>query len=250
MTNSPFMKIQREEPLSHKVERQIREAIQQKIFLAGDRLPGELELAERFGVSRTAVREALRMLSGRGLVDIRKGSGVYVSEIGMSNVVDPFYQLLEMKCGKASLLHIIRVRLFMEPEIAKLAAEHRSLEDVAKLEEYYDKMKASRDKHFEMIESDIKFHRTIASATNNPIIPIIMEPIFQLLYKFISETYKQSHAPDLALKNHAILLEAITHHDKKKAYDTMRQHMLEAEQHVLDYYKSIGFTDHVTNGMT
>lgn len=243
-TPSPFMKVEREEPLSKKIERQIREAIMQKIFLAGDKLPGEFELAEKFGVSRTAIREALQMLSGRGLVDIRKGSGVYVSEIDMSNVVDPFYQLLDMKCGEASLLHLIRVRLFMEPEITKIAALHRTDNDVQNLQELFIKMKSFMDNPEEMIESDIKFHRQISSATNNPIIPIIMEPIFQLLHKFISSTYRQSHAPDLAIQYHESLLKFIKDKNPDGAYNTMKRHMQEAEQHVIKYYSSIHFSDY------
>lgn len=232
----PFNKVKREEPLSHKVERQIREAIVQKIFLAGDKLPGELELADRFGVSRTAVREALRMLSGRGLVDIRKGSGVYVSEIDMSNVVEPFFQLLEMKCGETSLLHLVRVRIFMEPENARLAARHRLQEDIEVLERYYNRMVEEAGNYEAMIDADIKFHRRIASATGNPIIPVIMEPIFQLLHKFISSTYKQSHAPDLALQNHKLLLLAISESKEEAAYNVMKVHMQQAEKHVFQYF--------------
>jgi GntR family transcriptional repressor for pyruvate dehydrogenase complex len=241
MATDPFIRIEREQPLSHKVEHQIREAIIQKIFLPGDRLPGEVEMAEKFGVSRTAIREALRMLSGRGLVEIRKGSGVYVSEICMSNVVDPFFQLLDMKCGEDSLLHLVRVRLFMEPEIAKLAAIHRSEDDLQFWSENFKIMKMHADKPEEMVEYDIKFHRRIAAAANNPIIPIIMEPIYQLLDKFISSTYKQSHAPDLAIQNHEKLVECFRNKDSEGAYNTMKKHIMEAEQHVLLYYESIGF---------
>ncbi len=242
MATDPFVKIEREKSLSQKIESQIREAIKQKIFLPGDKLPGELELAEKFGVSRTAIREALRMLSGRGLVDIRKGSGVYVSEIDMSYVVDPFFQLLEMKCGEASLLHLIRVRLFMEPEIARLAARHCNGEHLTAFEKNLEKMISKAHQPEQMIDTDIKFHRLIANTTNNPIIPIIMEPIFQLLHKFISSTYRQSHAPDLAIENHTRLVECFRQKDGDGAYDVMRKHMREAEQHVIEYYESIGYT--------
>lgn len=239
--NSPFVKIQPTEPLSHRVENQIREAIKNKIFKPGDKLPGEVELGEQFGVSRTAIREALRMLVGRGLINIRKGSGIYVSEIDPSNVVEPFYQLLDMKCGKAGLLHLIRIRLFMEPEIAKSAALHRTEEDLDYLKENFIKFKDSENNPDEMVDIDIQFHRRISEATNNPIIPIIMEPIFQLLPKFISSNYKQSHAPDLAVKNHNMLIEFIEKKDDANAFKIMRKHMEEAEQHVLQHYEQIGF---------
>lgn len=243
MNDDAFIKIERSEPLSKKVEKQITNAILKKIFLPGDKLPSEMELSEKFGVSRTAVREALRMLSGRGLVDIRKGSGIYVSEIDMNNVVDPFYQLLEIKCGERSLLHLLRVRCFMEPEIARLCALHRSDEDIVFLEHNYAEMEKLAKKPEKMIDRDIQFHRRLAGATENPIIPIIMEPIFQLLYRFISSTYRQSHAPDLALSYHKKLLECMKVKDAEGAHDVMKNHMLSAEGHVQQYYQSIGFHD-------
>jgi len=237
--DAPFAKIEREQPLSHKVESQIRTAIRQKVFLPGDKLPGEFDLADKFGVSRTAVREALRLLSGRGLVDIRKGSGVYVTEMDMSNVVDPLYDLLEMKAGERSLLHIVRVRLFMEPEITRMAVQNCSEEDVNYLEEKYNQMAAHNDDPLKNIEDDIKFHRRIAAASNNPLVPIIMEPIFQLLDKFISSTYKQSHAGEMAIHYHHDLVQHFKNRDAGAAFETMREHLTYAEQHALQYYQSI-----------
>ncbi len=244
---SPFAKIEREEPLSHKVEHQIREAIRQKVFLPGDKLPGEFELSEKFGVSRTAIREALRMLSGRGMVDIRKGSGVYVTEMGMSTVVDPFYDLLEMKCGEGALLHILRVRLMMEPENTRQAVLNCSNEDIFYLEEKYNHMASHIDDPLKNIENDIKFHRRIAEATQNPLIPIIMEPIFQLLHKFISSTYKQSHAGEMAIKFHHELVQHFKNRDADAAADTMRDHLQHAEEHLVQYYKSIGYKDDIVH---
>ena len=244
MSDSPFIKIDRDEPLSHKVERQIREAIGQKIFLPDDKLPGELELTKKFGVSRTAIREALHILAGKGLVDIRRGSGVYVSELNMSNIVDPFYHLLDMKCGEASYLYLVRIRLFIEPEIARLAAIHRKEDDLKYWRKNFEIMKSRQKQPEKMINVDINFHRRIASATNNPVIPIIMEPIFQLLDKFISSTYKQSHAPDLAIKHHGKLLDCFERKDGDEAYNVMKSHLSTAEQHVIQYYESIGFLDY------
>jgi len=237
MKMSPFNKVNREETLSHKVEQQIRDAIRQHIYVPGDKLPGEFEMAERFGVSRTAVREALRMLAGRGLVDIRKGSGVYVTQLNTSYVIDHLYDLLEMKCGTKSLSHIIRVRKFMEPEIARLAAENCDEEDIQFLQKNFFKMERFAQKPDKMVELDIKFHRRLSEATSNPIIPIIMEPIFELLHKFIPSTYRQSHAPDLAIENHYKLVECMKNHDCDGAYDVMKNHMKQAEDHVLKYYK-------------
>lgn len=238
MQNIGFEKVAREESLSHKVEKQIRNAIRQNIFVAGDKLPGEFELAEKFGVSRTAIREALRMLCGRGLVEIRRGSGVYVAEMDIAHVVDPFYQLLEIKCGNESLLHLVHARCLLEPQIARMATENCSDDDIEYLEKNFKKMEKLINHPDKMVSLDIKFHRRLAEATCNPIIPIIMEPIFELLHKFIPSTYRQSHAPDLAIANHYKLVHCIQNHNSEKAFEVMQAHMKQAEMHVIDYYNT------------
>lgn len=243
MSSETFARIKREEPLSHRVERQIREAIKAKIFVPGDKLPGELELAEQFGVSRTAIREALRMLVGRGLIDIRKGSGIYISEINMENVVDPFYQLLDMKCGEGGYLHLIRVRLMMEPDIARSAAENRTDEDVNYLRTNFVDMKSHAEDPEEMRIIDMKFHRRLAKATGNPLIPTMMEPIYQLLPKFIASNNERQYARQRAVENHQGILKHIEQKNAEGAFRVMQDHMEEAEKFVLEYYDRVGFTN-------
>ena len=243
MSSETFARIKREEPLSHRVERQIREAIKAKIFVPGDKLPGELELAEQFGVSRTAIREALRMLVGRGLINIRKGSGIYISEINMENVVDPFYQLLDMKCGEGGYIHLIRVRLMMEPDIAKSAAENRTDEDVSYLRGNFADMESHAEDPEEMRMIDMKFHRRLAKATGNPLIPTMMEPIYQLLPKFIASNNERQYARERAVENHRGILRHIEMQNAEGAFQVMRNHMEEAEKFVLEYYERVGFTN-------
>ena len=79
-------KIDRDAPLSQKIEEQLREAILQKVFVPGERLPSETELVDIFGVSRTAIREALRILAGKGLVEIKGRGGVFVSKAELSEL--------------------------------------------------------------------------------------------------------------------------------------------------------------------
>jgi GntR family transcriptional regulator, transcriptional repressor for pyruvate dehydrogenase complex len=229
--NHPFSRIDKDLSLSEKIEQQILEAIRQKIFIPGDKLLGEMELAQNFGVSRTAVREALHRLAGRGVVEIRKNSGVFVSPDQYSSVTDSFYHLLEMKCGKSSLLNIATVRLIIEPEIARLAAVNISVEDITPIKESFSKMESNFNDPKQMIKHDIDFHRAIANATKNPILPVIMEPLFQLMTKFISDTYSYPHSPILALKAHRNILDCIEIHDGEGAYNAMRKHMMEAKDH-------------------
>jgi GntR family transcriptional regulator, transcriptional repressor for pyruvate dehydrogenase complex len=236
MPKQTFTRIDQSDSLSKKVEQQIRQAIQTKVFLPGDKLPSEIALAATFGVSRTAVREAIRMLAGRGLVNIRKGSGIYVAEIDINSVVDPFYQLLEYKFGDDSLLYLLRVRQMIEPEIARLAALHRREEDLIYLEHNFLEMQHAAEMPVQMIDFDIQYHRRLAMSTNNPTIPIVMEPIFRLLNKFISSTFRHSHAPTLALEYHKLLLKNLHAGDGDAAYQTMRDHLASAEAHLTAYY--------------
>ncbi|MBN2093269.1 FadR family transcriptional regulator [candidate division KSB1 bacterium] len=240
----PFNRVDREELLSQKVETQIKDAIIKKVFLAGDKLPGELELTKTFGVSRTAVREALRMLAARGLLEIRKGSGAYVSDFSVSNIVDPFSQFLELKCGKASHLYLIQIRRMIEPEIARIAASRFAEKEFTFLRENLAQMQETYQHPEEMMQIDIKFHRKLADSVGNPLISVVLEPIFQLLPKFISSTYSQERAPDLAIEFHEKILQAIAHHDEEAAYTAMKKHLEKAEEHVLQYYKTIGFADY------
>ncbi len=231
-----FRRVDQAESLSKKVEMQIREAIHNKVFLPGDKLPSEIALSETFGVSRTAVREAIRLLAGRGLVTIRKGSGIFVAEMDIESVVDPFFQLLDYKFGDDSLLYLLRVRQMIEPEIARLAALHHNTEDITFLEHNLEEMKGVAQNPARMIDFDIQFHRRLSQSTDNPTIPIVMEPIFRLLHKFISSTFHHAHAPSLALDFHQLLLQNLRDRDGENAFQTMKNHLASAEAHLTAFY--------------
>lgn len=231
MKPSPFSKLNKELSLSEKIEQQIIDAIHQKIFLPGDKILGEMELAQNFGVSRTAVREALHRLAGRGVVEIRKNSGVYVASDQYSPVTDSFYHLLEMKCGDSSLQHIATVRLIIEPEVARMAAANAGREDISRIRELYSNMESNINNPPKMIGYDIDFHRSLVHAARNPILPVIMEPLFQMMTKFISDTYEYPQSPLLALKSHLKLVGCLEAKDEQGALEAMKTHLTEARDH-------------------
>jgi len=236
-------KIDQNIPLSKKVEEQLREAIIQKVYTPGEKLPSENELVNIFGVSRTAIREAMRTLAGQGLVDVNGRNGAYVTEIDISSVVNPFTLLLRRKSGEASHFYLKQARRILEPEIARLAAQKRTEMDIEYLTEAFESMKKYCNIHDKMIDYDTRFHRRMALSTGNPIIPIIMEPIFSLLPEFISENFKLSHAQDKAIEEHARLLNCMIRKADDECYDAMTTHMITAENHVLEYYKRMGFKE-------
>ncbi len=231
--NNPISKIDKGLSLTEKTEQQLLEAIRQKIFLPGDKLLGEIELSENFGVSRTVVREALHRLAGRGILEARKGCGFYVATDQFSPVTDSLYHLLEMKSGTSSLSNIVDVRLVIEPEIARRAALNRTEEELTTLKDCYARMEEQINNPENMVRYDIEFHRLITKATKNPIFPVIMEPIFQLMSKFISQTYHYPHSPILALKAHSNIISAFEKKDGEGAFEAMSKHMQEAKEHAL-----------------
>jgi GntR family transcriptional regulator, transcriptional repressor for pyruvate dehydrogenase complex len=220
-------------PLSKKVEDQLKKAILRKMYVPGERLPSEIELSNVFGVSRTSIREALRTLAGQGLVEISGRSGVFVKEIDMQQVVDPLAALLEVKCGDDSDLHLNEVRSLIEPTIAGLAAERRTEEHLANLKKSLDAMIQQESIPKRIVRYDIEFHQRLAVATGNPIIPVLMEPIFLLLKPFITENFALDQAHESAIQQHRRILGCLEKGDGDGAFQAMSEHM----QTAMDHYR-------------
>jgi GntR family transcriptional repressor for pyruvate dehydrogenase complex len=177
-----FSKIGTTQTLSQKIERKIEEAIRQKKLLSGVKLPSEKELCGLFGVSRTALREALRRLSARGLIEIRKGSGMYVSEIKIEDAIKSLNLYYDLSFDSNLISQIIDVRRIFEPEIARLAARNRTEEDLEILAKVIsDLEKCDPDNTQKEVDTINRFHMDLAKATGNPIIIISLEPIYSLL---------------------------------------------------------------------
>src|ERR1700727_1712335 len=129
----PFQKIGSEKLLSGKIEESIELAIRKKQYLAGQKLPTEGELCKLFSVSRTVVREAFRRLSARGLVVIRQGSGAFVNEISSESAIGSINLYLELTDTGNMIFDINRARELFEPEIAGMAALHRTAGELEQL---------------------------------------------------------------------------------------------------------------------
>jgi GntR family transcriptional repressor for pyruvate dehydrogenase complex len=128
-----FTPVENRELLSKTVASSIEEAIRSKKIIKGNKLPSESELCEQFGVSRTALREALRMLSARDLITIVKGKGIYVKGPSADTVTRPLHMFLQMKGEHNYVRDVIRARQIIEPAIAAEAAKNRTEEDIDRL---------------------------------------------------------------------------------------------------------------------
>jgi GntR family transcriptional repressor for pyruvate dehydrogenase complex len=216
-----FTKIGTGLTLSQKIERKIEEAIRQKKLIPGTKLPSEKELCAQFAVSRTALREALRRLSARGLIDIRKGSGIYVTELKIEDAINSLHLFYDLRFNSDLILQIIEVRRLFEPEVARLAARNRTENDIKTLQKNLAELERSNPDNTQL-EVDIinRFHMNLAKATHNPIVLISLEPIYSLLPRMRNLIYGNIEGEkEYTMKYQKELLDALKTKDSNKAYE-------------------------------
>lgn len=230
--NPPFSKIERPTTLSQVIVDDIERSIRERKLVPGQKLPTEQELCAMFSVSRTAVREALRMLSARGLITIRKRRGMFVSDMSTSHAVSTVGLFLELKFDKDYILHVFNVRRVIEPEVCRWAARNRTPEDLAILRRNLERMEGC-DPEDRDVEStlDQEFHSAITAASKNPIAPVVLEPVFSLMPKIRSLVYGNiADCKSSALDYHREIFEAIEREDADRAFGLMRDHITRAAQ--------------------
>ncbi len=213
---------------SNKVYEQIAEQIEHRIvsgtLRSGDRLPTERELAEQFQASRTAVREAMKTLAQKGLVEMRPGRGTIVID-GTSRAMQHSLGLL-FRVGQAGRENnLVEVREILEPEIAALAAARVSEEHIAALEEAVKIMDANLEDAVTYIAADNAFHRTLARATHNDLILTFIDSIVGLLSEQRSQIFSVPGGSARGQVHHKRILDALLRRDPEAAREAMRAHL-------------------------
>ena len=171
--------------LAEQVADGIMNLIQETPYKAGDKLPTEKELCESTGAGRNTVREALKILASRNVLEIRQGAGTFVSEkqgipddpLGFSMVND------HVKLTR----DLLQVRIMLEPQIAALAAQCAKEHEIRELEEILEEMEAAMKKREDYSELDTKFHTKIAQCTHN----IVMENLLPVIRKGVAVFAKE-----------------------------------------------------------
>ncbi|MEX0737308.1 MAG: FadR/GntR family transcriptional regulator [Bacteroidota bacterium] len=228
-----FTPIGNRDLLSKTIAVTIEEAIRERKLLPGQKLPSEFELCEQFDVSRTAIREAIRMLNARGIVSVEKGRGVFITNVSAQSVTDPMQYYLHMKFSKEHALYVVHARQVIEPSITASAALHHTEEDAEKLVDNYEELKMTEGDVKRLIELDMAFHLDIARASENPLIPLILEPIYLLMPKIKTSVYAVTRdAKESAVIWHGKILDAILKRDPNGAYGAMVEHLKIAEEHL------------------
>ncbi len=231
-----FKKIGNKITLSQKIERRIESAIREKKLPIGAKLPTERELCESFGVSRTALREALRRLSARGLIEITKGSGMRVKGLNIKDAISSLNLYYDLQFDRNLIAQFIEVRQLFEPHIVKLACLQRTEDDLTEIKANLKEF-AECNPDDTQLESDLdnKFHLLVAKATHNPIIQVTMEPIYTLLPRMRNLIYSNIEGEKLITLNyHTKIFEALKEKNKARAFEEAKNHLHHSTE---NYYK-------------
>ncbi|HET6443257.1 MAG TPA: FadR/GntR family transcriptional regulator [candidate division Zixibacteria bacterium] len=189
----------------------------------GDRLPSERELAEEMGVSRTVVREAIKLLRAAGLLRVRVGIGSFVTLPSRNILEEPLSRFSTPE--KRKIAELIELREAIEPPITALAAKNATSEDISKLELAIEEMQANLNNPHEYIIADNVFHNTLAEATQNSLFQLIVHSIVDLLQESRRLAVSSPGAAKRSSYHHRQILEAVKARDVEGAQVAMIAHM-------------------------
>lgn len=223
---SVFSQLVREPSLAERVTEAMLESIHAGQLSAGDRLPSERELCDQFGVSRTIVREAIRGLQAKGLVDVRAGRPAVVTATTASHVSESI-RLFVRGNSKDSLdpEKISEVRATLEVRMTELAAVRATDTDLEQMEIVLAAMAADVGR---ASEHDAKFHRLIAAATQNVLFVILLDTVGDVLMEIRRGSLALEGRRGRALVEHRRILDALRARDVPAARAAMEHHLAES----------------------
>jgi GntR family transcriptional repressor for pyruvate dehydrogenase complex len=210
--------------LTEEIADQIECLILNKELKVGDGLPAERDLAAQLKVSRNILREAISMLTQKGLLEVRRGSGTFVARPSVEYLRDTlgFY----MRFTSSALLDLLEARRSMEVEIAGLAADRSKQDDHEILFQCIDEMERSIDTPSAYIEADIRFHETLAKASHNQILRLLIGSIRGALRENIR--FLLENDPTImkeSINSHRQIAVAVQIHDRGGARKAMHDHL-------------------------
>lgn len=210
-----------DKPLPERVAERITQLIIDESYRAGHKLPNEYVLAERLGVGRSTVREAIKLLASRNVLEVRHGSGTYVSEcIGM--VEDPLgFRFIRDKRKLA--LDLCDIRVLLEPELAAAAAGHATRKQVEELEELCAKVAEQFNVGEDHSAADVMLHMKIAEASGNLVAPGIVSIISTAIPLFVHVSGRSLREETIA--THREVVQAIRDRSSDSAREAMRRHI-------------------------
>lgn len=223
----------------NKVYEEVAEQIERLILKnlrPGDKLPSERELAELLRVSRSSVRDAIRGLELRGLVEPRQGTGTIVRETSTESLPNPFVNALKRRRERVS--ELLDFRKMLEPPLAARAAVRASPDDISEMEEILHRQEEKLVQGGAAVAEDAEFHYNIALASGNSVVLKVLDLLMDLLRDTRERSLQVEGRPQKSLAGHRRILAAIKRHDAEGAKSAMRRHIEDVEEIVLDKFCS------------
>jgi GntR family transcriptional repressor for pyruvate dehydrogenase complex len=205
----------------------VKEMIDQGRLKSGEKLPGERELSEVFHVSRSSVREALRSLESKGYLESRQGDGTYIASKPVESLVSPLASVIFSE--KDSQMELFEMRRLIEPQLAFLAAERATEEEIALMEEALSLQEQAIAKGETGTEVDKEFHYLMAKATNNRVLLLLTDHMRDLLAESRDRYLQVEGRPEMSIARHRQVLDAIKARDAELAAQVMLDHVLDIE---------------------
>jgi GntR family transcriptional repressor for pyruvate dehydrogenase complex len=215
--------------LYQQIVQQIEDSILKGGLKEGEQLPAERELAQQFGVSRTAVREALKTLREKGLVEAYAGRGTFVTNGTARSMRHTLDRVIRSGTTEGAV-HLVEVREILEPEIAALAARRADEEARSAMRESITVMDAARFDAEGFIEGDLDFHLALAEAAGNPLILSLIDSIVGLLREQRMRTYYIDGGPERGQYHHKRIFAAVERRDPQGARDAMCAHLRQVRE--------------------
>jgi len=221
---NPVYKVVRTSRLYEQIVQQIEESVLNGKLKPGDQLPAERELAQQLGVSRTAVREAVKALREKGLVEAYSGRGTFVTD-GTTQAARQSFDLMVKIGQQEGAPHLAELRLILEPGIAALAAVRVKEDDLTAMREAVAVMDRAQDDPEAYIEADLDFHLALAETVANPLILSLIDSIVGLLREQRIKIFNVEGGPQRGQVHHKRILEAMERRDAEMARTAMRAHL-------------------------
>jgi GntR family transcriptional repressor for pyruvate dehydrogenase complex len=212
------------------VARQIQNHILEHLK-PGDVLPPERELAQRFGVSRGSVRDAIRSLELVGLLEPRQGMGTVVCEPSAEALASPLAAVLVQK--RKLVGELLDVRKIIEPPLARRAALHATAAQIEEMEQILARQGEKVERGEMAVEEDSEFHYRIALAADNSVMLRMVDVLMDMLRETRRRSLQTSGRPQKSLASHRRILAALKRHDPVASESAMLRHLEEVEHIVL-----------------
>jgi len=227
------LKAARRNRLYEEIIAQIQDLIDSGNLKSGDQLPPERELAEIFKVSRNSVREAIRALEEKSILQSRPGDGTYVVIPEEKSLIEPLAAAIQTQ--KDKLQEIFQFRRLIEPQIAYLAAENASDDDIAGFRTILEEQERQIKRGENAIEPDVQFHLSLAGSVKNSLLMRAVEILNDALRESRAEYVQSKTRQEISLSAHFKVLEAIEKRDPNLAWKEMNEHLVNTERIVFGH---------------